>query len=90
MDWLSNDGEDGSKSAFVEKLNELKGTGKPLETRHNEAQMRPEAEEALRHAIVHFRKFVDEQRGGDEKFAHIDAKLVDKVCAVLLVCLGAH
>lgn len=79
LDWLSNDAEDESKSAFVDKLNELRGTGKPLETRHTEAQKRPEAEEALRQAIVHFRKFVDEARSGNEKYAHIDPKLVDKV-----------
>ena len=69
----------------MEKLNELRGTSKPVEARHTEAALRPEAENALRHAIVRFRRFVDEYRAGDEKYVHIDSKLVEKVYTVFLI-----
>lgn len=83
LSWLSEDVEDDSKSLYVEKLNELRGTSKPVEARHNEAQQRPEAEQALREAIARARRFVDLARSGDEAYTHIDAKNIEKVAAEL-------
>lgn len=80
LDWLSNDFEsDETKTVYVEKLNELKGTSKPVEARHSEALQRPDAEQSLRTALAKARRFVDLASAGDEAYVHIDAKNVKKV-----------
>lgn len=78
LDWLTGE-EDENKSVYVEKLNELKGTSKPVEARHTEAVQRPEAEQSLRAALAKARRFVDLATAGDEAYAHIDPKNVKKV-----------
>lgn len=72
----------------MEKLNELKGTSKPVEARHSEAALRPEAEQSLRTSLAKARRFVDLASAGDEAYAHIDPKNVQKVCLLFCVCVS--
>lgn len=67
-DWLYGDGENCTKSEYVNKLKELKELGDPVYKRHKEAELRPKAVEGLQHAIESARSFVGST---DEAYAHI-------------------
>lgn len=47
-DWLYSDGEDATKSVYIEKLNELKKLGDPVAFRYQEWEGRPRAEKDLK------------------------------------------
>lgn len=64
---------------YNEKLKDLRVTGDEVKARAMDFETRPKAEEAMRQAIVHFRKFLDEHAAGDEKYAHISEEQVKKV-----------
>merc|ERR1719502_2034045 len=67
-DWLYGDGENCTKSEYVNKLKELKELGDPVYKRHKEAELRPKAVEGLQHALESARSFVGST---DEAYAHI-------------------
>ena len=52
----------------------------PALARAKEFEKLPEAEAALRQTIVHFRKVTEEYASGSEKYKHIDAADMNKVC----------
>jgi heat shock protein 4 len=75
-DWLYGDGEYGTKSDYVKKLEELKVYGDPVYLRSKEAEMRPEAIVKLEELIAKANEFVASE---DEKFAHIEPEERAKV-----------
>jgi heat shock protein 4 len=53
-DWLYTDeGENGTKSAYVDKLNSLKKTGTPVALRFREFELRPSSEKSFRDYVNH-------------------------------------
>ncbi|KAJ3331912.1 adenyl-nucleotide exchange factor sse1 [Blyttiomyces sp. JEL0837] len=75
-EWLYGEGEEATKSVYVEKLNGLKTKGDPVAERFREAEDRPRAEKL-------FREFVNSimigLQAGDDRYAHIPAADLEKV-----------
>ncbi|XP_063285533.1 heat shock protein 105 kDa isoform X2 [Pelobates fuscus] len=78
-DWLYEDGEDQSKSVYVEKLDELKKLGAPIQRRFKEAEQRPKTFEALGQRLQHYAKIVEEYRNQSETYQHISSLDMEKV-----------
>lgn len=70
-DWLYGDGEDETKSAYVQRLDGLKKVGDVIVRRFREAEERPFAIEQLRKAI---RDVTEQASSTDAKYEHIDSK----------------
>jgi len=71
-DWLySEEGEDATKSAYVERLSRLTTIGGPISDRYREAEFRPKTMSELRQAI---NTYLSQATSGDEKWAHIESK----------------
>jgi len=68
--WLYEDGFDANKTAFADKLAELKKLGDPIDRRQTEAAGRPTAVAALQKNIEKYKSWLNVSQG-DEKFAHI-------------------
>uniref|UniRef100_A0A1D1Y0R5 Heat shock protein Hsp88 n=1 Tax=Anthurium amnicola TaxID=1678845 RepID=A0A1D1Y0R5_9ARAE len=66
--WLYDEGEDATKSIYIEKLDELKKYGNPIVERYRESEERPRAEKLLRENIQHF---ILNATSNEEKFNHI-------------------
>ncbi|WVO24423.1 uncharacterized protein IAS62_005791 [Cryptococcus decagattii] len=76
-DWLySEEGEDASKSAYVQKLDALKAMGDPIVLRWKESEERPKAAAALREAL---NTYLTAAQGEDEKYSHIEESEKSKV-----------
>ncbi|ELU42477.1 heat shock protein Hsp88 [Rhizoctonia solani AG-1 IA] len=74
-DWLySEEGEDASKSAYVERLDALHALGDPVTTRYREWEARPRAAAQLRETIGSYMERVNQP-----DFAHIDEAERNKV-----------
>ncbi|CAM5073364.1 unnamed protein product [Natator depressus] len=71
-DWLYEDGEDQAKQVYIDKLDDLKKLGTPIEMRYQEAEERPRVLEELGHKLQHYAKIAGEYRDKDEKYIHID------------------
>ncbi|OCF37659.1 heat shock 70kDa protein 4 [Kwoniella heveanensis BCC8398] len=81
-DWLySEEGEDATKSAYVQRLDALKVKGDPIALRWSENDARPKAAAALRETL---NTYLSAAQGGEEKYSHIDeadkTKVIEK-CA---------
>jgi heat shock protein 4 len=73
-DWLYTDeGEDASKSAYVEK------TGDPVYNRWKESEERPKAAAALREVVNNWLSIA---QSGDEKYSHITDADKEKVVSI--------
>ncbi|KAH9839052.1 HSP70-domain-containing protein [Rhodofomes roseus] len=71
-DWLySEEGEDATKSAYVERLDALKKLGDPITGRYKETEQRSAVVSQLRETI---NRYMSEATSADEKYAHIDDK----------------
>jgi heat shock protein 4 len=69
-DWLyTEEGEDATKSAYVQKLDALKVLGDPIVLRWKESEDRPKAAAALRESL---NLYLNQAQSGDEKYSHID------------------
>ncbi|KAF8196547.1 heat shock protein 70 family [Pholiota molesta] len=82
--WLySEEGEDATKSAYVERLDALKKMGDPIAFRYREVDERKKAIANLRETL---NNYMSQATSNDEKFAHIDEKdkqaVVEKVATV--------
>ncbi|EMP42667.1 hypothetical protein UY3_00132, partial [Chelonia mydas] len=71
-DWLYEDGEDQAKQVYIDKLDDLKKLGTPIEMRYQEAEEQPRVLEELGHKLQHYAKIAGEYRDKDEKYIHID------------------
>ncbi|CCL98188.1 uncharacterized protein FIBRA_00182 [Fibroporia radiculosa] len=83
-DWLyTEEGEDATKSAYVERLDALKKLGDPITFRFREAEERSKVVSQLRETI---NNYMSQASSGEERFAHIDEKdkqsIVEK-CATI-------
>lgn len=81
-EWLYTDeGEEATKSAYVERIEKLNKIGGPITKRLTENDARPKAASALRETI---NNFLEQAQGGDEKYSHIsdaDKQKVIEKCA---------
>lgn len=81
-EWLYTDeGEEATKSAYVERINRLQTIGGPIVRRYQENETRPKAASALRETI---NTFLEQAQSGDEKYSHIsdaDKQKVIEKCA---------
>ncbi|KAJ1955202.1 adenyl-nucleotide exchange factor sse1 [Linderina pennispora] len=67
-DWLYEDGEDTTKTAYVEKLATLKAVGDPIVERSREDRERPVAARELRDIIE---QWAERAMSQEERYAHI-------------------
>ncbi|KAF5385908.1 hypothetical protein D9615_002681 [Tricholomella constricta] len=83
-DWLYTDeGEDTTKSAYVERLDKLKVLGDPIAFRYKETDERMKAIASLRETL---NTYMSQATSSEEKYAHIDEKdkqsVVEKVATI--------
>lgn len=67
-DWLYDEGEDCTKSVYVQKLQEMQALGRPVESRAAEAEGRAAAVEALRSTCQGYLTWA---ASNEAKYAHI-------------------
>lgn len=88
-DWLySEEGEEATKSAYVEKLDSLKAIGDAINLRYRETDERPRAAAQLREVIA---DYLGKAQSGDEAYSHIPEEDLQKViesCANAEAWLG--
>lgn len=81
--WLYDEGDDTTKSAYVERLDALKVIGDPITFRYRESEDRPRAVSQLRETL---NNYMSQATSAEEKYAHIDEKdkqsVVEKVATV--------
>ncbi|XP_009875097.1 PREDICTED: heat shock protein 105 kDa isoform X2 [Apaloderma vittatum] len=77
--WLYEEGEDEAKQVYVDKLEDLKKLGTPIEMRYQEAEERPKLLEELGHRLQYYATIAGEFRNRDEKYIHIDEMEMMKV-----------
>ncbi|MBN3325382.1 HS105 protein, partial [Atractosteus spatula] len=77
--WLYDEGEDQPKQAYLDKMEELKKLGMPVQERYQEAEVRPRLFEEITSKMQAYRKITEDYRNGDEKYIHIDAPDMEKV-----------
>uniref|UniRef100_A0A8B9V4T4 Heat shock protein 105 kDa n=1 Tax=Anas zonorhyncha TaxID=75864 RepID=A0A8B9V4T4_9AVES len=77
--WLYEEGEDEAKQVYVDKLEDLKKLGTPIEMRYQEAEERPKVLEELGHRLQYYATIAGEFRNKDEKYIHIDEMEMMKV-----------
>ncbi|KAG5640182.1 hypothetical protein DXG03_000697 [Asterophora parasitica] len=83
-DWLySDEGEDATKSKYVERLDILKVLGDPISFRYKEVDERNKAITSLRETL---NTYMSQATSSEEKFAHIEEKdkqsVVEKVATI--------
>ncbi|XP_075707806.1 heat shock protein 105 kDa [Rhinoderma darwinii] len=77
--WLYEDGEDQSRQVYVEKLDELKKHGNPVNERYREAEIRPKLFDELGKRLQHYIKIIEEFKNQSEAYRHISATDMEKV-----------
>ncbi|KAI9638177.1 putative heat shock protein [Dioszegia hungarica] len=76
-DWLySEEGEDATKSQYVERLDKLKVMGDPIQLRWKESEDRPKAASELREVL---NTYLTAAQSGDEKYSHLPEEDINKV-----------
>ncbi|KAM6961154.1 heat shock 70 kDa protein 4L [Aplochiton taeniatus] len=77
--WLYEEGEDQAKQVYVDKLEELKRFGQPIQERHREQEDRPRALEELGKKLQLYMKAVDAYKQKDERYQHLNAEEISTV-----------
>ncbi|XP_041613816.1 heat shock 70 kDa protein 4L [Vulpes lagopus] len=77
--WLYEEGEDQPKQIYVDKLQELKKYGQPIQMRYTEHEERPKALNDLGKKIQLVMKVIEAYRNKDERYDHLDPADVEKV-----------
>ncbi|KAJ1552135.1 adenyl-nucleotide exchange factor sse1 [Cladochytrium tenue] len=75
-DWLYGDGEDATKSVYIEKHDLLKKKGDPIAARFRDAEDRPRAEKLFRE---YCNSVAISLSSDDDRYAHIPSTDIDKV-----------
>lgn len=76
-DWLyTEEGEDATKSQYVQRLDKLKTMGDPIVLRWKESEERPKAAAALRESVE---QYLSQAQSGDEKYSHLPEADINKV-----------
>ena len=91
QDWLYDEGEDESKTVYVNKLKELEALGEPVLARAREAGARPRATAAL---MTTANRMIQIASANDAKHAHIPQEDKEKArycwhqstCSVAIAC----
>ncbi|XP_054248429.1 heat shock 70 kDa protein 4L isoform X5 [Indicator indicator] len=77
--WLYEDGEDQPKQVYMDKLQELKKFGQPIQERYMEHEERPKVLNELGKKIQLLMKAVEAYKNKDEKYDHLDPAEMEKV-----------
>ncbi|KAM9378229.1 heat shock 70 kDa protein 4L isoform 2-T2 [Phaethornis superciliosus] len=77
--WLYEDGEDQPKQVYVDKLQELRKFGQPIQERYMEHEERPKVLNELGKKIQLLMKAVEAYKNKDEKYDHLDPAEMEKV-----------
>uniref|UniRef100_A0A8C9BCA1 Heat shock 70 kDa protein 4L n=1 Tax=Phocoena sinus TaxID=42100 RepID=A0A8C9BCA1_PHOSS len=77
--WLYEEGEDQAKQIYVDKLQELKKYGQPIQMRYVEHEERPKALNDLGKKIQLVMKVIEAYRNKDERYDHLDPAEMEKV-----------
>ncbi|XP_045248791.1 heat shock 70 kDa protein 4L isoform X3 [Macaca fascicularis] len=77
--WLYEDGEDQPKQVYVDKLQELKKYGQPIQMKYMEHEERPKALNDLGKKIQLVMKVIEAYRNKDERYDHLDPAEMEKV-----------
>ncbi|CAH2277055.1 heat shock 70 kDa 4 [Pelobates cultripes] len=77
--WLYEDGEDQAKQVYIDKLNDLKNLGQPIQTRYQEFEEQPKAFEELGKQIQLYMKVIHSFKNKEETYEHLDPAEVEKV-----------
>ncbi|XP_057560364.1 heat shock 70 kDa protein 4L isoform X2 [Hippopotamus amphibius kiboko] len=77
--WLYEEGEDQPKQIYVDKLQELKKYGQPIQMRYMEHEERPKALNDLGRKIQLVMKVIEAYRNKDERYDHLDPAEMEKV-----------
>ncbi|XP_061216308.1 heat shock 70 kDa protein 4L isoform X2 [Neopsephotus bourkii] len=77
--WLYEDGEDQPKQVYMDKLQELRKFGQPIQERYMEHAERPKVLNDLGKKIQLFMKAVEAYKNKDEKYDHLDPAEMEKV-----------
>uniref|UniRef100_A0A8C5JXW5 Heat shock 70 kDa protein 4L n=1 Tax=Jaculus jaculus TaxID=51337 RepID=A0A8C5JXW5_JACJA len=77
--WLYEEGEDQPKQVYVDKLQELKKYGQPIQMKFMEHEERPKALNDLGKKIQLVMKVIEAYRNKDERYHHLDPAEMEKV-----------
>ncbi|XP_048189496.1 heat shock 70 kDa protein 4L isoform X2 [Perognathus longimembris pacificus] len=77
--WLYEEGEDQPKQIYVDKLQELKKYGQPIQMKYMEHEERPKALNELGKKIQLVMKVIEGYRNKDERYDHLDPGDMEKV-----------
>ncbi|XP_069349292.1 heat shock 70 kDa protein 4L isoform X1 [Eulemur rufifrons] len=77
--WLYEEGEDQPKQVYVDKLQELKKYGQPIQMKYMEHEERPKALNDLGKKIQLVMKVIEAYRNKDERYDHLDPAEMEKV-----------
>ncbi|XP_053333018.1 heat shock 70 kDa protein 4b isoform X2 [Clarias gariepinus] len=77
--WLYEDGEDQSKQVYIDKLNELKKLGQPIQDRYTESEERPRAFDELGKQLQQYMKIVEAFKMKEEQYEHLEEAEIQKV-----------
>ncbi|XP_061847743.1 heat shock 70 kDa protein 4L isoform X2 [Colius striatus] len=77
--WLYEDGEDQPKQVYMDKLQELRKFGQPIQERYMEHEERPKVLNELGKKIQLLMKAVEAYKNKDEKYDHLDPSEMEKV-----------
>uniref|UniRef100_A0A4W3J0E6 Heat shock protein 4a n=1 Tax=Callorhinchus milii TaxID=7868 RepID=A0A4W3J0E6_CALMI len=76
--WLYEDGEDQPKQVYIDKLNELKNLGQPIQERYQEFEERPKAFDELGRQIQQYMKIINAFKDKNEQYDHLDSAEMEK------------
>lgn len=79
QEWLDENDDDHPKHEYTSRLTSLQTVANAVKHRVAEFAARPSAEETLQKSLVRVRKFIFAHESGEEAYAHIDAKNIQKV-----------
>ncbi|XP_008579836.1 PREDICTED: heat shock 70 kDa protein 4L [Galeopterus variegatus] len=77
--WLYEEGEDQPKQVYVDKLQELKKYGQPIQMKYMEHEERPKALNDLGKKIQLIMKVIEAYRNKDERYDHLDPAEMEEV-----------
>ncbi|XP_010877156.1 heat shock 70 kDa protein 4L [Esox lucius] len=77
--WLYEEGEDQAKQVYVDKLDDLKRFGQPIQDRYREHEDRPRAFEEMGKKIQLYMKAVELYKHKDEHYQHLSAEEMSSV-----------
>uniref|UniRef100_A0A8C7VUR2 Heat shock protein 4 like n=1 Tax=Oncorhynchus mykiss TaxID=8022 RepID=A0A8C7VUR2_ONCMY len=77
--WLYEEGEDQDKQVYVDKLEDLKSFGQPIQDKHREQEDRPRAFEEMGKKIQLYMKAVELYKQKDERYQHLNTEEMSNV-----------